>query len=236
MVRHSSLRIHSKWYRVALAETNGDMMDEIAKWGGNPDDDLAVQHLPPHVRAGGLTKGVHEDYAKVVRAIGVVLRKRGILCVPTPAAVYAEIPDLQWKRNRFLEKGGRLEHALDYLVQTAMEQSPLGDGYWDSVQDGCADDGFAEAIAYLAMPKCANDLEFAMVGQRLNVPTNLKHLRVGCSFGGAGVHREDEEEDEDVIQEDDGEDDFEEDDGDSEGDEEEGDDEDDDESMDEDDE
>lgn len=199
-----------------MAEINADMMDENTKWGADPDDDLAVQHLPLHVRAGGFTKGVYEDYAKVVRAIGVVLRRQGIRGMPTSSAVDAEIQNLSWRGNRFFTKGGRLEHALGYLVHTAKEQSPLGDGYWDDMEDGCAADGSADSIAYLAMPICANDLEFARVGQRLGVPTSLKPRWAGFSSGGACADRMDEEENEDVIQEDDAEDDFDEDEEDSE--------------------
>lgn len=56
--------------------------------------------------------------------------------------------------------------ALDFVVHIAMVSSPTGDGTWDEVQQS----------EYLALPECANDLDWATVEDMLDLPRRFAAL------------------------------------------------------------
>ncbi len=56
--------------------------------------------------------------------------------------------------------------ALDFVVHIAMGSSPTGDGTWDEVQQS----------EYLALPECANDLDWATVEDMLDLPRRFAAL------------------------------------------------------------
>ncbi|EIW55854.1 uncharacterized protein TRAVEDRAFT_22277 [Trametes versicolor FP-101664 SS1] len=152
------------------AEVDADIMDTIAETahrGAHFDKEFAAQHLPPAVRSGGVTKLMFQDYADVVRVIGLVLRQPGTAGIPSVDNVRHALGGLG---KRFFAKGGRIEHALNYVLHGAKAQSPWGDNLWDALQEGLAMEGDTNAIAYKAMRECDNDLEFALVRQRLGLP------------------------------------------------------------------
>ncbi|KAI0360797.1 hypothetical protein OH77DRAFT_1586334 [Trametes cingulata] len=194
------MRFRLRW----VAEVSSDTMD-VESFGATSfetfSDELAIEHLPAEVRATRITKTFYREYATVVRTIADVLKKPGLAGVPTAANVEAE---LVWRANRFFGQGGKVEHAMDYVLRNARDQSPLGDGTWDDLQSECAEDGSAESVAYNAMPACDNDLEFIRVADRLALGT-MDHYRTAADFGSSGFDDDsddemDEDEDEDEME------------------------------------
>ncbi len=173
------------------------MMDDITS-RESFEFDLAARHLPAQVRsAGKFTKGFYRDYVAVVRAIAAVLRKPGSAGVPTAANVETELFGRAWN---FFGKGGKVEHAMDYVLHSAMEQSSLGDGTWDDLQEECAADGSRGPAAYAAMPRCDNDLEFACVAGRLALGTLDRYRSGGGVFDDSESDDEMDEDEEDEFQ------------------------------------
>lgn len=172
----------------ASAQVDAGNMDTIADTAPEDarfDDEYASQHLPPAVRSGGISKLVFQDYADVVRAIGAVLREPGTAGIPTVDNVYRALGGMG---ERFFANGGRIEHALSYVLHGAKAQSPWGDNRWDDIMEDLAWEGNAQAIAYKAMACCDNDLEFTLVGQRLGLPQpghfTGKYVSRGYTDGG----------------------------------------------------
>ncbi|KAI0777567.1 hypothetical protein BD413DRAFT_467098 [Trametes elegans] len=170
-------------------------MDDNADWG-TVQDDSALEYLPQAVRRAARAKSVFRDYAAVVRAVAVVLRQPGAAGVPTPANVHVA---LMGQGDRFFTKGGCVEHAMDYVLRGARDQSPLRDGTWDELQESFANEGSPESAAYAAMPAFANDLEFVRVEQMLGLPMGNTHK---SSYVGHGNFDEDEEDFDDVDDDD----------------------------------
>ncbi|KAF8181840.1 hypothetical protein BJ912DRAFT_979312, partial [Pholiota molesta] len=80
--------------------------------------------------------------------------------MPTPAPVLAQgLGGDARNVNFYINKGGRVEYALDAIIHAAKEQSVLGDGSFDKLWDNPDDtrDG-----GMVNMPKCANDLAFSL--------------------------------------------------------------------------
>lgn len=181
----------------AEAEISSDGM-QMNTWdatsAGSFEFDLAVGYLPPEVRKR-VTKAVYRDYTSVVRAITEVLKKPEAAGLPTAANVQAE---LLGRAGYFFGKGGKVEHAMDYVLHSAMEQSPLGDGTWDDLQEECAAEGSHGPAAYAAMPKCDNDLEFLCVANRLALGTVDRYRS-----GGGGYDDSDDDDEMDEDEEDD---------------------------------
>ncbi len=147
---------------------------DVGTWGATAtevyESEQSILHLPRDVRGSRITVAFYKDYIAVVRAIDTVLDKPGLAGVPSAANVEGE---LRGQAPRFFGKGGKVEHAMDYVLQAAMEQSPLGDGTRDDMQReiAAADDPDPDAVAYAAMPICDNDLAFADVAERLELDT-----------------------------------------------------------------
>ncbi|KAH9896748.1 hypothetical protein C8Q73DRAFT_686866 [Cubamyces lactineus] len=158
---------------------------------GSFTSDLAILRLPEDIREGRITKSFYNGYAAVVHAIVGVLRRPGMAGLPTAANVQSL---LRGQGARFFNQGGRVEHAMDYVLHCAMEQSPYGDGTWDRDQEDFAAEGNPSSVTYAAMPKCDNDLDFARVAQKLGLET-ADDYRAGTSFGNLS-EGEDEDEDE----------------------------------------
>ncbi|KAI0365992.1 hypothetical protein BV20DRAFT_982236 [Pilatotrama ljubarskyi] len=194
------MRFRLRW----VAEVSSDTMD-VGTWGATSSEsfsaELAIGHLPPEVRATRITKTFYREYATVVRTIADVLRKPGLAGVPTAANVEAE---LIGRAGRFFGQGGKVEHAMDYVLRCARDESPLGDGTWDDLQSECAAEGSADSLAYTAMPACDNDLEFIRVADRLALGT-ADHYRTAADFGGGSGFDDDSDDDmdDDVDDEDD---------------------------------
>ncbi|OSD07895.1 hypothetical protein PYCCODRAFT_362395 [Trametes coccinea BRFM310] len=180
-------------YRLTkTAEVQADIM-RMSSWGNDfMLTNLALEHLPPEIEANGVSRAFTMAYTAVVQAIRDVLRVPGSAGIPTPDAVEGV---LHGQGDQFFQGGGRVEHASDYVLRCAMDQSPLGDGTWDKEQEECAAGGSADAVAYAALPKCDNDLEFIRVAEKLCV-SNLDRYRA-LMVSDAMLSDEDEEEDDD---------------------------------------
>ncbi|KAJ8462685.1 hypothetical protein ONZ51_g10748 [Trametes cubensis] len=134
------------------AEITSDTMD-MSTWGmgsyGSFTSDLAIMRLPEELREGRITKSFYLGYAAVVRAIASVLQRPGVAGLPTAANVEGL---LRGQGARFFNQGGRVEHAMDYVLHCAHEQSPYGDGTWDQDREDLAAEGDPSSVAYAAMP------------------------------------------------------------------------------------
>ncbi|SJL02411.1 uncharacterized protein ARMOST_05738 [Armillaria ostoyae] len=63
--------------------------------------------------------------------------------------------------NFYFQRGGKVEYALDAIIDGALDQSWLGDREFHAIFDTDKD--------YMALPKCANDLEFQLVRDMLGL-------------------------------------------------------------------
>ncbi|KAK0190556.1 ankyrin repeat family protein [Armillaria mellea] len=61
----------------------------------------------------------------------------------------------------YFQRGGKVEYALDAISGAALDQSWLGDGEFHAI--------FDDDQNYMALPKCANDLEFQLVRDTLGL-------------------------------------------------------------------
>ncbi|KAK0491408.1 ankyrin repeat family protein [Armillaria novae-zelandiae] len=61
----------------------------------------------------------------------------------------------------YFQRGGKVEYALDAIIDGALDQSWLGDREFHAMFDTDKD--------YMALPKCANDLEFQLVRDMLGL-------------------------------------------------------------------
>ena len=123
----------------------------------------AIDYLPEALQKSRLSKTFGKHYAEVVRNIAYVLRRPGSACIPKPAAVEATLAGNAYE---FFARGGKVEHALSFALSCTMEQSPLGDGTWDELEEetgGLEGDG----PTYDELPSCANDLNFSLVADML---------------------------------------------------------------------
>lgn len=144
----------------------------------------SVRHLPPDVRGSRISTVFYRDYQAVVRAIATVLDKPGVAGLPTTANVQTE---LRGRARRFFGKGGRVEHALDYVLRSAKDVSFLGDGTWDDARREDAAENVPGGLEYAALPTCDNDLAFSCVADKLTLaPGNSFEAseRLGYDFPG----------------------------------------------------
>lgn len=99
----------------------------------------------------------YRGYCDVLRGIYLLLETEGVL---SAERVLPFIP-MESSSQFYFQKGGRIEYAFDSITRCAEEQSPLGD------------DTFAETFeddeGWVALPTCANDLEFKLVRRMLGL-------------------------------------------------------------------
>ena len=120
----------------------------------------ALDYVPSAVRQE-MYKTFYVGFYTIFDAISQVLKTPGI---PTPQAVMAEALQLDPRAVQFyLGKGGRVEYVLDAIVNTAREQSNLGDGTFEETFDCDEEEGGGGRLGYRKLVKCGNDLEFEVV-------------------------------------------------------------------------
>ncbi|CDO74395.1 hypothetical protein BN946_scf184392.g6 [Trametes cinnabarina] len=122
------------------------------------------------------------------------IRRAGIAGIPAAANVQMI---LHGSGGRFFAKGGCVEHAMDFVVGCAMAQSPFGDEIWDEFEEQCAQEGDTDSIAYVALHKCDNNLQFIRVAERLSLGDPNRY-RASTPYAGRGAKRDEEEDVEDV--------------------------------------
>ena len=139
-----------------------------------------LEYLPEDIQEAGLTKAIYRGYALIVAAIASILKKPGDAGVPTIENITAAIVSDRKQITRYFAKGGEILDALDFVVHSAMAQSPIGDGTWD---EDHATVSRGEENAYLALPECANDLNWLLVDEKLDLPTWRYRTAVGIRNG-----------------------------------------------------
>ncbi|KIJ65695.1 hypothetical protein HYDPIDRAFT_39613 [Hydnomerulius pinastri MD-312] len=151
--------------------------------------DYIPRYLFPH-----LYKTFYKGNLAVFKGISLVLGRSGLqsanhsnllaTCIPTPAAVLATLENDGWfdyfdtQAVRFyLQRGGRVEYALDAITHRSKEMSSLGDGDFDAMWDGSGihaaenseDEASETSQLWRSLPHCNNDLEFGMVRRQLGL-------------------------------------------------------------------
>jgi hypothetical protein len=107
-------------------------------------------------------KTFYIGYATMFEAIAHIFKTPS---VPTSEAVlFAALGINAGAVQFYLGKGGKVEYALDAVVDTAREQSTLGDGTFEEtfdIEEG--DLGGGDRLGYRELGACRNDLEFGIV-------------------------------------------------------------------------
>ncbi|CAL1705669.1 unnamed protein product [Somion occarium] len=142
------------------------MMDDsrpLFRRNGMPEpaqDYIGMYHIPQSLRRT-MTNATFDAYRLLVASVNILLSRNTI---PTPEAM---ITHSQGDAARhFTECGGNVESALNLVIDTAKDQSVLGDSEWD---DSIADSDDDVIKEWNELPKCANDLDFGLVRARLGL-------------------------------------------------------------------
>ncbi|EMD30885.1 hypothetical protein CERSUDRAFT_100894 [Gelatoporia subvermispora B] len=162
----------------------------------------AVDYIPAHVWPG-LYKSFYQAYRLVVIAVAHVLGKPGDRCLPLPRVVPSALLSGEvkhyadhWSQDRaqfFFDKGGRVEYALNYITDVALDQSPLGDGWSDEIRE--------DDEEWNALPKCTNDLAFVMARQQLGLDPSQKWGPYYFPWDMTGeVHMDDDDDNDDMLE------------------------------------
>ncbi|KAI0708109.1 hypothetical protein C8T65DRAFT_214279 [Cerioporus squamosus] len=120
-----------------------------------------TEYLPEAIQEEGVTKAFYLGYTALVMIIAKLLKQSGDAGIPSVKNVSAMLPRVSRQTSVFFEKGGRVSNAIDFIVFSAKEQSPLGDGTWDEMRAEEAVEG--EGEEYGKLPQCSNDLDFTLV-------------------------------------------------------------------------
>ena len=118
----------------ATAEVNADIMMNTSfnvRRGERIDSEYAApgyEHLPEDLQEEGVSKSFYQGYEAVVRAIATVLQGEDRAGLPLVANVRGAMTSDAYS------SGVEALHALDDVVYSAMEASPLGDNTWDRIQ------------------------------------------------------------------------------------------------------
>ena len=143
------------------------LRDEPATYGA---DGIIKDHpyeilnsIPSHVQSN-MKRNNWEAFLLLFPAVNRVCKAGNI---PTPEAVLTVADP---RTALFTNLGGKVEHALDFIIQCAQEQSCLGDNTWDELIEELHQEGSEHGLEYYGKPKCANDLEFELVRARLGAP------------------------------------------------------------------
>ena len=120
----------------------------------------ALEYLPPALQRE-IYKTFYIGFSTIFDAIAHVLRAPG--GIPTPHAVMQAALDIEPSAVHFyLRKGGKVEYVLDATVNSAREESCLGDGTFEDTFDHEEGEEGGD-LGYRKLVLCANDLEFGAV-------------------------------------------------------------------------
>jgi hypothetical protein len=170
----------------------------------------SLMYIPPELHPA-IFKTFYKGYSEVFKGISRALARPSI---PTPSVVLFESSvngggmgyfDSQ-ALHFYLNKGGRVEFALDCITHAAKEQSPLGDGSFEDLWD---DEDSGSDLGWKEMPTCRNDLEFELVRARLGLdPRRMwgpyrSSFEIGMFGGGSDDDMLGESDDEDEDEDDD---------------------------------
>lgn len=120
-----------------------------------------TEYLSQRIQDQGITRPFYVGYMAIVMVIAKLLKQPGDAGVPSVGNVNAMLKRVSRHTTVFFNRGGRIRNALDFVVQSAKDQSPLGDGTWDEIRVDATEEG--EEEQYSKLPQCANDLDFTLV-------------------------------------------------------------------------
>lgn len=127
----------------------------------------SLNYLPLALR-NQLHKPFYQGYRSIFSVIAHILRDAAN-GVPTPARVLSQALRSEPSVNFYFSEGGRVEYALDAILDSATEHSALSDGIFEALWDNPdVSDG-----EFVDMPKCANDLAFMLVRKKLGVDPRI---------------------------------------------------------------
>ncbi|KIJ65696.1 hypothetical protein HYDPIDRAFT_131072 [Hydnomerulius pinastri MD-312] len=167
----------------------------------------AMAYIPRELLTN-LYQTFYKGYIAVFKGISSTLqvRSHGQSTSPIPVHTAVRIALLGDPAVDFyLQKGGRIEFALDAVTHGAKEQSPLGDGEFDALWE---DDTDESGRLWNSLPKCRNDLEFDLVRRQLGLDPTVRwgpySLHDNRDLGGVDqLDSDDDDDDDDDMQEDD---------------------------------
>ncbi|KAG6861927.1 hypothetical protein C0995_009877 [Termitomyces sp. Mi166 len=149
------------------AEEAREMMDDALAMGlfknrvpcSNPEMlvDCVSDYLPPHLYSS-MYKTFYIGWKTIFTVIADFLDRTG---QPLSAHTIAARSVSERSVDFFLNKGGRVEYAFDALTDGALQQSPLGDGFFEQI--------WQDEEVWIKLPVCDNDLEFHLVRQMLGL-------------------------------------------------------------------
>ena len=119
-----------------------------------------VEYLSHTAQNRGVTRPLYVGYTAIVMVIAKLLRQPGEAGMLSASNVDAMLGRVSRHTKVFFEKGGRASDAIAFIIQSAKDQSPLGDGSWDEMREEEAGQGGEE---YGKLPRCANDMDFTLV-------------------------------------------------------------------------
>lgn len=136
-----------------------------------------ITKLPKSLRTG-ITATFYDAYQSVFDTVSnLCTDPKGI---PTKEAVFDAS---RFTAYAYYTRGGRAEYALEAVLGFAQDQSPIGDGEFETYAD--------EIKGWTELPKCVNDLEFGIVRVMLGLPKDAPPD--GISDGDAEMDDEDED-------------------------------------------
>ncbi|KAG6888581.1 hypothetical protein C0995_007263 [Termitomyces sp. Mi166 len=147
------------------------MMDshepEFPPTGVHPDPEYLYPDVPPELHPY-VTLEFWIGYTTIVSKIAELLESD----LPLTEAAVIKLAYKEPGVGFFLDRGGKVVHALEGTMDMAWEQSsrPGCDGLFEKIA--------AENDEYMALPTCKNDLNFELVRDRLGLRPDVIH---GCN-------------------------------------------------------
>lgn len=125
---------------------------------------MNTDYLPTPLRTN-MYKSFFQGYRSLFSAVATILNDSAN-GIPTPARVLGQALGAEPNVSFYINKGGRVDYVLDAIIDSAKDQSVLGDGEFEALWDNPDEVGDGGVVN---MPKCANDLAFMLVRQKLGI-------------------------------------------------------------------
>ncbi|RPD65354.1 hypothetical protein L226DRAFT_567397 [Lentinus tigrinus ALCF2SS1-7] len=124
-----------------------------------------TEYLSQSIQNQGITRKFYVGYTAIVMVIAKLLKQPGDAGVPSVTNIDAMLGRISISQHTavFFDRGGRVRNAIDFILYSAKDQSPLGDGTWDEMRVEGAEDEDGLGEEYGKLPRCANDLDFMLV-------------------------------------------------------------------------
>jgi hypothetical protein len=123
-----------------------------------------TDHLPIPFHTN-MDKAFFQGYCSLFSAFATILDDSDY-GNPTATRVLAQALHDDRNVNFYINEGGRVDYALDAIIDCAKDQSVLGDGEFEAIFDDIKQVGYTGVVN---MPRCANDLAFTLVRQKMGM-------------------------------------------------------------------